>query len=101
MSQLLDLAITLMPPPQGAPAETIASISLRCDPQGLTYTGDLLRDPLKKQEREDLRWYLEDYSDWPYEQFFERAKKIENLLDDLGDRLYKAVFGSFGAIAIL
>ena len=101
MSQLLDLAITLTPPPPGAPEEAIASISLRCDPQGLTYSGDLLRDPLTKQEREDLHWYLEDYSDWPYEQFFQRAKKIENLLDELGDRLYKAVFGSFGAMAIL
>src|SRR5947209_3932279 len=101
MSQLLDLSITLTPPPAGSPPEAIASIALRCDPQGLTYTGDLLSDPLTKPERENLRWYLEEYSDWPYEQFLERAKQIEALLPQLGNRLYKTVFGSFGAISIL
>src|SRR6266702_1366931 len=101
MSQLLDLSITLTPPPAGSPPEVIASIALRCDPQGLTYTGDLLSDPLTKPELANLRWYLEEYSDWPYEQFLERAKQIEALLPELGNRLYKTVFGSFGAMGIL
>src|SRR2546430_13776396 len=101
MSQLLDLSITLTPPPVGSPPEAIASIALRCDPQGLTYTGDLLSDPLTKLELANLRWYLEEYSDWPYEQFLERAKQIEALLPELGNRLYKTVFGSFGAMGIL
>src|SRR6266700_6772177 len=101
MSQLLDLSITLTPPPVGSPPEAIASIALRCDPQGLTYTGDLLSDPLTKPERANLRWYLEEYSNWPYEQFLERAKQIEALLPELGNRLYKTVFGSFGAMGIL
>ena len=101
MSQLLDLSIMLTPPPAGSPPEAIASIALRCDPQGLTHTGDLLSDPLTKQERANLRWYLEEYSDWPYEQFLERAKQIEALLPELGNRLYKTVFGSFGAMGIL
>src|SRR2546421_12490335 len=98
MSQLLDLSIMLTPPPAGPPPEAIASIALRCDPQGLAHTGDLLSDPLTQQERASLRWYLEEYSDWPYEQFLERAKKIEALLPELGERLYKTVFGSFGAM---
>lgn len=101
MDQLLDLCITLTPPPAGSPSNVIASIALRCDPQGLAYTGDLLTDPLTQQEHENLRWYLEEYSDWPYEQFLERAKKIEVLLPELGKRLYKTVFGSFGAMGIL
>ncbi len=101
MNQPLDLCITLTPPPAGSLSNVIASIALRCDPQGLSHTGDVLTDPLTQQEREELRWYLEEYSDWPYEQFLERAKKIEALLPELGKRLYKTVFGSFGAMAIL
>src|SRR5947209_2478483 len=101
MSQLLDLSIVLTPPPAGSPPEAIASIALRCDPQGLTHSGDLLSDPLKQQERANLRWYLEEYSDWPYEQFLERAKKIEALLPEIGKRLYDNVFGSLKADRIL
>jgi len=86
MSQLLDLSITLTPPPVGSPPEAIASIALRCDPQGLTYTGDLLSDPLTKPERANLRWYLEEYSNWPYEQFLERAKQIDRYLEITGRR---------------
>ena len=94
MSPLLDLAITLTPPPAGSPPEAIASIALRCDPQGLTHTGDVLSDPLSKKERADLQWYLEEYWKWPYEQFHQRGEEIEALLPALGKRLYKAVFGS-------
>src|SRR5437588_7193262 len=101
MSQLLDLCITLTPPPAGSPPEIMASIALRCDPQGLTYAGDLLTDPLTQPERENLRWYLEEYSDWPYEQFLERAKNIEALLPELGKRLYDMVFGSVKADRVL
>src|SRR5437763_7722802 len=101
MSQLLDLSITLTPPPAGSPPEAIASIGLRCDPQGLAHSGDLLSDPLTQQERANLRWYLEEYSDWPYEQFLERAKQIEGLLPEIGKRLYDNVFGSLKADRIL
>ena len=59
MSTLLDLAITLTPPPAGSPPEVVASITLRCDILGLSHTGDLLTDPLTQQERGDLHWYLE------------------------------------------
>ena len=48
-----------------------------------------------------MRWYLEEYPDWPYEQFLERAKQIEAMLAELGKRLYKNVFGSFGAMGIV
>src|SRR5437764_3733532 len=101
MSQLLDLSITLTPPPAGSSPEAIASIALRCDPQGLSYSGDLLTDPLTQQERANLRWYLEEHSDWPYEQFLERAKQIEALLPEIGKRLYDNVFGSLKADRLL
>ncbi len=101
MDQPLDLSITLTPPPAGSPPEAIASIQLRCDQLGLRHEGDLLADPLTTKEREQIRWYLEEYVDWPYEQFLERGKKIEALLPELGKRLYHKVFGSAGAVSVL
>ena len=102
MSPLLDLAITLTPPPAGSPPEAIASITLRSsDPQGLTYTGDLLNDPISQKERDELRWYLEEYWKWPYEQFLARGKQVEALLPEIGKRLYGSVFGSVGAMQVL
>ncbi|HEY6286835.1 MAG TPA: CHAT domain-containing protein, partial [Ktedonobacteraceae bacterium] len=101
MNQPLDLAITLTPPPGGSPPEVIASTALRSDPQGLTYSGDLLTEPLTQREREEFRWYLEEYWQWPYEQFAQRGKQVESLLVEFGKRLYKTVFGSLGARDIL
>jgi len=101
LEQLLDLSITLTPPPVGSPPEAIASIQLRCDQLGLQHEGDLLADPLTAKEREQIRWYLEEYWEWPYEQFLERGKKIEALLPALGKRLYHTVFGSVGAVSVL
>src|SRR5437763_16531251 len=70
------------------------SITLRCDPLGLSHTGDLLTDPLTQPEREELRWYLEEYWKWPFEGFAQRGQQVEALLPVVGKRLYKAVFAS-------
>jgi hypothetical protein len=95
MSQLLDLAITLTSAGKGKKqSKAIASIALNCAELGLNHSGDLLNDPLTQQERDDLRWYLEEYWKWPYEGFAQRAKGIEKLLPTLGKRLYESVFGS-------
>ena len=101
MDQPLDLCITLIPPPADASPETIAAIELRCDQLGLQYTGDVLEDPLTAKDRENVRWYLEEYAEWPYEQFLERGKKIEASLAEFGKRLYHAVFGSAGAMSVV
>jgi len=69
MSQVLDLSVTFTPPPAGEGPDVLASITLRCDALGLSHSGGLLTDPLTKQEREDLQWYLEKYWQWPYEGF--------------------------------
>ena len=53
-----------------------------------------MNDPLTQQERDDLRWYLEEYWKWPYEGFAQRAREVEELLPKLGKRLYESVFGS-------
>lgn len=102
MGQLLDLAITLTPPGKGKKqSKAIASVTLNCAILGLSHTGDLLEDPLKQQERTDLHWYLEQYWQWPFEGFAQRANEIEQLLPKLGKMLYDAVFGSREADRIL
>src|SRR6266566_1463034 len=93
MGQLLDLAITLTSPGEGQP-DVIANVALNCAALGMSHSGDVLKDPLTKQERADLRWYLEEYWKWPYEGFAQRAKGVEALLPALGKRLYESVFGS-------
>lgn len=101
MNQPLDLSIHLLPPPAGSPAEVLASIALRFDFTGLAHKGDVLLNPLTPQERENLRWYLEEYAEWPYEQFLQRARKIEAILPELGKRLYHTVFASAGALSLV
>jgi tetratricopeptide (TPR) repeat protein len=101
MDKFLDLGITLVPPPANASPEVIAGIELRCDQLGLQHTGDILKDPLTATEREELRWYLEEYPEWPYEQFLERGKKIEASLSEIGKRLYSDICGSVGAIHVV
>src|SRR5260370_26418949 len=101
MVETLNLKIVLTPPPAGAPTEMLASVSLQLDTLGLSHTGDLLQNPLKKGEEERLCWYLEEYWKWPYEQFRERGEEVEELLPELGRRLYQAVFGSPGAQSVV
>ncbi len=101
MVEALNMNIILKPPPVGSPPETLASVSLQVDAFGLNHTGDLLQNPLKEGEEERLRWYLEEYWKWPYEQFRERGEEIEELLPVLGKRMYQAVFDSAGAQRIV
>jgi tetratricopeptide (TPR) repeat protein len=98
---ILDLCITLVPPPPDASPEAIATIELRCDQLGLSHTGDLLIDLFTKREREDMRWYLEEYVEWPYEQFLERGKKLEAALPEFGKRLYAIICTSTGAMGVM
>jgi tetratricopeptide (TPR) repeat protein len=94
MTTVLDLSVTLTAPPANADPKVLASIALRCDMLGLSHSGDLLTDPLSEQERQDLRWYLEEYWQWPYEQFLTRGQQVEALLPEIGKRLYNALFDS-------
>src|SRR5579864_4391868 len=94
MSQVLDLSITFTPPPAGTDLAVLANIALRCDALGLAHAGKSLTNPLSKQEREDLQWYLEEYWQWPYEGFLSRGKQIEALLPQIGQRLYDSLFES-------
>ena len=125
MDPTLDLCVTLMQPPHGSPPSVLAAILLQCEQLGLSSSGDLLFDaaidwkseqnkefglsssgdllfdPLPADDRENLRWYLEEYWKWPYEHFLERGKQIEARLPKIGRQLYNAVFGSTSAQIIL
>ncbi len=102
MSQLLDLAITLTPPGKGKKqSKAIANFTMNFDAQGMHHSGTLLHELLTEQERNDLRWYLEEYGLWPFYEFAERGKRIEALLVEVGKRLYREVFGNSTAAGIV
>ncbi|MER2266117.1 tetratricopeptide repeat protein [Methylobacterium oxalidis] len=49
--------------------------------------------PLTDADREDLRWYLEDYLMAPYAVYEERGQQIGQRLPEWGEALFEAVFG--------
>jgi hypothetical protein len=87
MVQPLTLRIEFVPPPAEASPEILATITLSTDAHGVKHSGDLLQNPLQVEEAERLRWYLEEYWKWPYEQFRERGEEVEDLLPHIGKRL--------------
>jgi hypothetical protein len=50
--------------------------------------------PFGTAEREDIRWYLEDYLIAPYAVYEERGRKIEEHLPEWGKALFEGVFGT-------
>ena len=76
--------------------DTLATITIKYVAQGLDTSGGVLTSDAapSKKELEKLRWYLEEYWQWPYEQFLERAKEIEQSLIGFGKKLYHAVFAT-------
>ena len=49
--------------------------------------------PLGEAEREDLRWYLEDYLQAPYAVYEQRGQAVQARLAEWGRALFAAVFG--------
>src|SRR5207245_4468859 len=43
-------------------------------------------------QREDIRWYFEDYLKFPFDPNPIKASRIENVLSVLGDELFSKVF---------
>ena len=52
------------------------------------------KDPLSAADRKELRWYLEEYLDFPYGAERNRAEKVEARMDEWGESLYAQVFAS-------
>lgn len=97
---VLDLAITVGPPPPDAGPEVLGSIALTCDALGLSHAADPLVDPLTDEERKELDWYLEEFWKWPFEGFADRGARIERTLPEIGRRLFRSAFGSADARGI-
>jgi len=55
-----------------------------------------LRPPLTPEDAADLRWYLEKYHEFVGAGTRVRAQKIEQNLEEWGDALFDAVFGTDG-----
>ena len=47
---------------------------------------------LSPQDEEDLRWYLEDFLQYPQEPAPTIARRVEGRMEEVGDELFKAVF---------
>lgn len=55
-----------------------------------------LAQPLGPEDREDLRWYLEDYLQAPYGVYEDRGSRIAERIAVWGQRMYGSLFGSGG-----
>ena len=60
-----------------------------------TATADV-RFRMTPQEHEDLRWYLEDYLQYPHEPAPTIAGRVEERMNEIGAGLFRAVFQSGG-----
>ncbi|MEI6180301.1 MAG: hypothetical protein WCP31_06070 [Chloroflexales bacterium] len=98
---LLDLVITLTEPPKDAPPDTLAQYELTCPALGRQHANGLLVDPLDAPTRAELRWYLEESWLWPFDQFAERARQLEQRLEPLGHAFYTALFDTVEAQRIV
>lgn len=101
MSVLFDLQVEISARPPDAPSDSAVPITLRCEALKLQLEGEMFSYPLAKQERDDLRWYLEEYWRWPFAGFALRGSSVEQLLPVLGQRLYQAVFEQGAASDII
>src|SRR5436305_13519265 len=60
-------------------------------PRAATSTFDFRLSP---QDEEDLRWYLEDFLQYPQEPAPKIARRIEGRLAEVGTELFRVVFQS-------
>ncbi len=51
---------------------------------------------LSDQDEEDVRWYMEDYLQWPQDPAPAIAQRVETRMAELGRELFRAVFDSNG-----
>ena len=47
---------------------------------------------LTPQDDEDLRWYLEDYLEWPHDPTPKLAARVEGRMKEIGTDLFRAIF---------
>lgn len=52
------------------------------------------------EQRQQLQWYLEQYLIYPWGEYRQRANRVEELMAELGEQLFDAVFGSKDTAAL-
>lgn len=97
LQEVKNLYIVLTPLPPDAPPNVIATFALFDHESRQSPINGLLLDPLSPNEHKSLYWYLEEYWKWPYLEFATRGRQVEALLVEVGQRLYRAAFGSVPA----
>ena len=68
--------------------------SLEDNGRRLETTTSRFQFALSAQDREDLRWYFEDYGENPFDPAPAIAARIEARIAEIGDLLFRAVFES-------
>jgi hypothetical protein len=88
-----ELIIDFGPIAPDAPEETPVPFSVRNPATGEAWSRGQFRSPLDARALADIHWYLEEYVQWPFGPFRDRAHAIEAQLEAHGRALFGALFG--------
>lgn len=75
-----------------APEDAPVPFTVRNERTGESWSEGQFRCPLDEQAVGDMRWYLEEYWQWPFGPFRDRAHGIEAQLEGWGRALFNALF---------
>jgi hypothetical protein len=75
-----------------APDDAPVPFTVRNEATGESWAEGQFRSPLDEKALADLRWYLEEYGQWPFGPFRDRAHEIEARLEGYGRALFNALF---------
>jgi tetratricopeptide (TPR) repeat protein len=87
-----ELTIDFGPVRPNAPENASVRFTVRNEQTGESWSKGKFRCPLDDKALGDVRWYLEEYGDWPFGPFRERAHTIEAQLEPWGRALFGALF---------
>ena len=87
-----ELTVDFGPVPPDAPDGTPVPFGVRNEQTGESWSKGKFRCPLDDHALGDVRWYLEEYGEWPFGPFRERAHTIEAQLEPWGRALFDALF---------
>jgi len=88
----LELTVDFGSVAPGAPDDTPVPFSVRNEGTGESWSKGEFRCPLDEKALGDVRWYLEEYWQWPFGPFRGRAHGIEARLEGWGRDLFNALF---------
>jgi len=87
-----ELTVDFGPIAPDAPEDAPVSFTVRNEGTGESWSEGKFRCPLAEQALADIRWYLEEYWQWPFGPFRDRAHGIKARLEDHGRALFGALF---------